>query len=86
MQNDNAFEGRVFSFTEDVPRNRQEVLDHLRGDGRRDQGSIPAPNPLRLLQVQTLPFPARLHHQSAACANGERLKRLALPIRAMLRL
>jgi len=29
MQSDGAFDGRVFSFTEDVPRNRQEVLDHL---------------------------------------------------------
>ena len=41
MQNDNAFEGRVFSFTEDVPLNREEVLEHLQMmAGEIQQGSL----------------------------------------------
>ena len=29
MQQDGAFEGRVFSFTEDVPKNREEILEQM---------------------------------------------------------
>ena len=85
MQNDNAFEGRVFSFTEDVPRNRQEVLDHLAVMAEEIKGT-PFAKPDHPATSSSPALSCPPASPISPLRKWDGLKRLALLILPMLRL